>query len=61
MKILLATSKPFAKAAVDGIRSVVEGAGHELVLLEKYSQKQSLLKAVVDVEAIIIKIGRAHV
>lgn len=55
MKILLATSKPFAKAAVDGIRSVVEGAGHELVLLEKYSQKQSLLKAVVDVEAIIIR------
>ena len=35
MKVLVATSKPFAKVAVDGIREVIEGAGYELVLLEK--------------------------
>jgi D-3-phosphoglycerate dehydrogenase len=45
MKILVATEKPFAKAAVDGIRNIVEGAGFELALLEKYTDE----------------IGRAHV
>ncbi|MDE6109054.1 MAG: 3-phosphoglycerate dehydrogenase, partial [Muribaculaceae bacterium] len=34
MKVLVATEKPFAKVAVDGIREVIEAAGHELVLLE---------------------------
>lgn len=34
MKILVATEKPFAKKAVDGIRQIVEGAGYELALLE---------------------------
>ncbi|MFA7401075.1 MAG: 3-phosphoglycerate dehydrogenase, partial [Bacteroidales bacterium] len=37
MKILVATEKPFAKAAVDGIRNIVEKAGHSLSLLEKYT------------------------
>ena len=37
MKILVATEKPFAKAAVDGIREIIEGAGYELALLEKYA------------------------
>lgn len=55
MKILVATDKPFAKKAVDGIRAVVENAGFELVLLEKYTQKQQLLDAVVDVSGIIIR------
>jgi D-3-phosphoglycerate dehydrogenase len=55
MKVLVATDKPFAKAAVDGIRKVVEGAGHELALLEKYTEKQQLLDAVSDVNAIIIR------
>ncbi len=55
MKVLVATDKPFAKAAVEGIRSVVEGANHELVLCESYTEKSQLLEAVADVEAIIIR------
>jgi D-3-phosphoglycerate dehydrogenase len=55
MKVLVATDKPFAKIAVDGIRKVIEGAGFELVLLEKYTEKQQLLDAVVDADAIIIR------
>ena len=55
MKILVATEKPFAAAAVNGIRSIVEGAGHELALLEKYTDKQQLLAAVADVDAMIVR------
>ncbi len=55
MKVLIATDKPFAKAAVDGIREVVEGAGYELSLLEKYTEKKQLLDAVADANAIIIR------
>lgn len=55
MKVLIATDKPFAKAAVDGIRNVVEAAGLELALLEKYTSTQQLLDAVKNVEAIIIR------
>ncbi len=55
MKVLIATDKPFAKIAVDGIRTEVEAAGFELALLEKYTQKQELLEAVVDADAIIIR------
>ena len=55
MKVLVATEKPFAKVAVDGIREVVEGAGYELALLEKYTDKQQLLEAVADADALIIR------
>ena len=55
MKVLVATEKPFAKVAVDGIREVVEQAGYELALLEKYTNKQQLLEAVADVDALIIR------
>ncbi len=55
MKVLVATEKPFAKVAVDGIREVVEGAGYELALLEKYSDKAQLLEAVADADALIIR------
>jgi D-3-phosphoglycerate dehydrogenase len=54
-KVLVATEKPFAKEAVDGIRKIVEGAGFELALLEKYTEKADLLKAVADVDAIIVR------
>lgn len=54
-KVLVATEKPFAKLAVDGIRNIVESAGMELVLLEKYTEKADLIKAVADVEAIIVR------
>jgi len=55
MKILVATEKPFAAAAVDGIREITEAAGHELALLEKYTDKAQLLAAVADANALIIR------
>lgn len=55
MKVLVATEKPFAAAAVNGIKAEVEGAGHQLVLLEKYTEKQQLLDAVADIEAMIVR------
>ncbi|MBR2450081.1 MAG: 3-phosphoglycerate dehydrogenase [Paludibacteraceae bacterium] len=55
MKILVATEKPFAPVAVDGIRDVVEQAGYQLVLLEKYISRQQLLEAVADADALIIR------
>ena len=53
-KVLIATEKPFAKVAVDGIREVVEGAGYELALLEKYTDKAQLLEAVADAEGLTV-------
>lgn len=55
MKVLVATEKPFAAAAVSGIRNIVTEAGHELILLEKYTEKQQLLDAVADVDAMIVR------
>ena len=55
MKILVATQKPFASVAVEGIREIVEKAGFELILLEKYTEKSELLEAVKDANAIIIR------
>lgn len=55
MKVLVATEKPFAKAAVDGIREIVGGAGYQLALLEKYTDKSQLLEAVADVDALIVR------
>lgn len=54
-KILVATEKPFAAVAVNGIKEVAEKAGYEVVLLEKYAGKEALLAAVADVDAIIIR------
>lgn len=55
MKVLVATEKPFAAAAVKGIKEEVEAAGHQLVLLEKYTEKSQLLDAVKDADAMIIR------
>lgn len=54
-KVLVATEKPFASVAVDGIRKVVEDAGFELALLEKYTAREDLLQAVADADALIIR------
>ena len=54
-KVLIATEKPFAAVAVKGIREVVEQAGDELLLLERYTEKSQLLDAVKDVDALIIR------
>ena len=55
MKVLVATEKPFAANAVKAIKEEIERAGHELVLLEKYTEKAQLLDAVKDVEAMIVR------
>lgn len=55
MKVLIATEKPFAKVAVDGIRKVTDEAGYELALLEKYTDRSQLLEAVADADALIIR------
>lgn len=55
MKVLVATEKPFAAVAVEGIREVIEGAGYELELLEKYTAKSELLNAVANADALIIR------
>lgn len=55
MKVLLATQKPFAAAAVAGIRDIIEGAGHTLALLEKYEDQSDLVSAAADADAIIIR------
>ncbi|MDR1553117.1 MAG: 3-phosphoglycerate dehydrogenase [Prevotellaceae bacterium] len=55
MKILIATEKPFAKIAIDGIRKIVESLGHELHLLEKYTDVSQLLSAVTDADALIVR------
>ena len=54
-KVLIATEKPFAAPAVAGIKEIIEKAGFELALLEKYTEKAQLLAAVADVDAIIIR------
>ena len=54
-KVLIATEKPFAAAAVEGIKNIISGAGFEIAVLEKYTEKQQLLDAVADVDAIIIR------
>lgn len=55
MKILVATEKPFAAVAIDGIRKVAAEAGYELELLERYTQKSELLAAVATADALIVR------
>lgn len=55
MKVLVATQKPFAPVAVEGIKKIVVEAGHEFALIEKYEEKAELLAAVKDANALIIR------
>lgn len=55
MKILVATEKPFAAVAVEGIRKEIESAGHTLELLEKYSSREELYNALSDAEGLIVR------
>ena len=55
MKVLIATEKPFAPAAVEGIKKVLCGAGHEVTVLEGYKDKSELIAAVKDVNAMIVR------
>lgn len=54
-KVLVATEKPFAKVAVEGIKKIVEGAGFTFALLEKYTDPNDLVKAVADADALIVR------
>ena len=54
-KILIATEKPFAPLAVEGIKNVFAEAGYEVVMLEKYTDAADFLKAVADVDGLIIR------
>jgi len=58
MKVLVATEKPFAPAAVEGIRNEVQKAGYELSLLEGYTDRKELLSAVKDADALIVRSDR---
>lgn len=55
MKVLVATEKPFAPAAITGIREEIEKAGYTLELLEKYTEKKALLSAIETADALIIR------
>lgn len=55
MTVLVATEKPFAKAAVAGIREVLDSAGYEMKLLEGYTNRNELLSAVKDADALIVR------
>ncbi len=55
MKVLLATQKPFAPAAVRGITEIIEKAGHSVALLEKYEGEDQLVVAAADADAMIVR------
>lgn len=55
MKILIATEKPFAAVAVNGIREIAAKNGHEVAVLEKYTSVSKLLAAVADADALIVR------
>src|SRR5690554_3911195 len=54
-KILVATEKPFAPAVIDMISRIVSNAGYSFVLLENYQQREELINALVDANAVIIR------
>ncbi len=54
-KILIATVKPFAPAAISQMKNLLNQAGYEMQLLEKYNDKQALLDAVKDVDALVVR------
>lgn len=59
MKVLVATEKPFAAAAVNDIKKIVDEAGYEFALLEKYEDNSQFIEAVADADALIIRSDKA--
>jgi D-3-phosphoglycerate dehydrogenase len=55
MKILIATVKPFAPAAVKQMKELVQQAGYDLEILEKYEGQQALIDAVKSADALIVR------
>ena len=58
-KILVATEKAFAKVAIEGIKKIISEAGYEISLLENYTNADDLIKAVANVDALIIRSDKA--
>lgn len=55
MKVIVATQKPFAAVAVKGIKDILEAAGHDVAVFEKYEAQSDLVAAVADAEGLIIR------
>jgi len=58
-KVLVATVKPFAPVAIAGIQKVLDRAGYELILLEKYENQEKLIKSIENVDALIVRSDKA--
>ena len=58
-KVLVATVKPFIPKAVEGIKNIVNQAGYEFDLLEKYADQAEFIDAVADADALIIRSDKA--
>ncbi|MDR2848374.1 MAG: 3-phosphoglycerate dehydrogenase [Bacteroidales bacterium] len=54
-KVLVATEKPFASIAVEGIKKIFAAAKYETVLLEKYADIADFQRSVADVDALIVR------
>ena len=54
-KVLIATEKPFAAVAVEGIKNILKQAGYEALLLEKYTSVEELYEAVAAADALIVR------
>lgn len=58
-KILIATQKPFAPAAVNQMKAIAEGKGFQIELFEKYAEQADFVEAVTDCDAMIIRSDKA--
>ena len=54
-KVMVATDKPFAEAAVVQIEKLCKDAGYEFILLEKYGEQSKFVEAVKNVDALIVR------
>ena len=54
-KVLIATVKPFAPAAVQEIKNTLDAAAYEYTFFEKYNSQDELIDAVKNAEALIVR------
>jgi D-3-phosphoglycerate dehydrogenase len=54
-KVLIATVKPFAPAAVEAIKAVFDKANYAYTFFEKYNGQDELIAAVKDADAMIVR------
>jgi D-3-phosphoglycerate dehydrogenase len=59
-KVLIATVKPFAPAAVNEIKKIFKQANYEVIRLEKYADQSDFVKDVKDVDALFIRSDKAN-